>query len=163
MMMTWITTIKHFYQPSGNSCGPTCLYMLAYELENRKNDLPFDTELTFTIQDICDMCGTDWIVGTPPDRMEKGLNALKIKYVEYISPRPYDLLDRVIQDGNAGLLRTITKGVPHWIIAYRSVNEKNSFSILDPWLGKIEYTIKQLDEIWKPRDYQFFEIILNGN
>ena len=50
-----------------------------------------------TIQSICEMCGTDWVVGTPPDRMVKGMDALKIKYVEYIhSPRPYELLKNVI-------------------------------------------------------------------
>lgn len=151
-------------QPTGNSCGPTCLYMALEYFENGKNDLPFDTVIPYTIKDICNMCGTDWIVGTPPDRMEKGMKALNFKYVEHMcSPRPYELLRKVIDDEHIPILRTITKGVPHWIIITgTNFVYEDIFNVLDPWQGKIEYTEKELDKIWKVRQYQFFEVIKQG-
>jgi hypothetical protein len=62
-------------------------------LQNYPNDLPFTVPVKTTIQQIEYLCGTDWVVGTPPDRMEKGMLALHMKYVEYANlSRPYDLL-----------------------------------------------------------------------
>ncbi len=155
--------IKLHHQPTGNSCGPTCLYMAFEAVVNWGNSLSSTVPVKHTIKDIAEMCGTDWEVGTPPDRMERGMKALNLNYVEHMcSPRPYDLLRQVIEDGNIPILRTITKGVPHWII----VNEVNFvypeiFKVLDPWQGSIQYSEKELDEIWKVRNYQFFEIIIN--
>jgi hypothetical protein len=124
-----------------------------------------DTSLNkFTIKDIETMCGTDWVVGTPPDRMIIGMDKLGIKFVEYIhSPKPYDLLKKVIDDYNIPILRTITKGVPHWIIvSWYEVDKKTNFikyHILDPWQGELIYNEKELDEVWGKRQYQFFEVI----
>lgn len=152
--------INYYRQPTGNTCGPTCIYMALKYVLNYPNDLPFDVDITNTVEGIAEACGTDWIVGTPPERMVKGMDAVKIKYVEYIhSKRPFDLLKQVIDAGNIPIIRTITQGVPHWIIA----NGYNGdvFYILDPWLGVIKYDIQQLNHIWMPRDYQFFEILVN--
>ena len=155
--------IKHSYQPTGNSCGPTCLYMVAEFNEKLKYDLPFDFKMEIIIEDISDMCGTDWFVGTPPDRMEKGMKALNLEYIEYLgSTKPYDLIREVIKSGNVPILRTITKGVPHWIIVRTfEFDNIDMFYILDPWLGEIKYSEKELDEIWKVRQYQFFEVIIS--
>ena len=144
-------TIKHYTQPTGNSCGPTCI-MMAYEAipnnQKRKN---------YSILEICDMCGTDWIVGTPPDRLEKGLDALNLDYTHHLgSENPFDLLKRVINKGNIPIVRTITKGMPHWIIV-SGYNDKG-FDIHDPWQGEITYTQTELDKIWDVRDYEFYEI-----
>lgn len=163
--MTINLNIKHFYQPTGNSCGPTCLYMAFNYVINSPNDLPFDCPTKYTIKDVCEMCGTDWIVGTPPDRMEKGMKALGLEYVEYQgSPRPYDLLRQVIESGNIPIIRTITNGIPHWIIVkkYNFVHN-DLFDILCPSLGEIKYDEKELDAIWKVRSYQFFEIKVPKN
>ena len=157
-MKTSMTSIKHFYQPTGNTCGPTCIYMIWYHLVNQNNLIHnLDVEMKYNIRDIAHFCGTDWIVGTPPDRMENGMCNLGLNYIEYISsPHPYDLLRTIIDNGNISMLRTITRGVPHWIIV-NGYNE-NVFNVLDPWLGEKKYSIEQLDSIWKVRDYQFFEI-----
>lgn len=158
-VMKKMMKIKHYYQPTGNSCGPTCLYMVIEYILNKENDFPFDVEIKHNIKDICDMCGTDWIVGTPPDKMEKGMKALSIKYIEYISsPRPYELLKQVIDDGNIAIIRTITDSVPHWIII--SDYSEDVFNILDPWKGERKGEEKDLDKIWKLRDYKFFEVII---
>ncbi len=152
-----MTTIKHYYQPTGNTCGPTCIYMVHNFLSlNEKT----------TIKDIETLCETDWVVGTPPDRMEKGMKALKMDYVEYLgSPRPYELLRGVIDSKNIPIVRTITKGVPHWIVisGYQTYKDDDTiiYQVLDPWQGKINYTEEQLDEVWSQRQYQFFEVIYN--
>lgn len=161
MTKTQMTTIKHFYQPTANTCGPTCIYMIWYYLVNKDNIIYAafkDTvKMKYDISDIAHFCGTDWIVGTPPDRMEKGMRYLGIDYVEYIlQPRPFELLRDIIDNKNISLLRTITKGVPHWIIV--DSYDEEYFYVKDPWLGEIKYTEKDLHSIWSVRDYQFFEI-----
>lgn len=160
LMMSSMMNIKHFHQPTGNTCGPTCLYM-AYRYINAKHNLP---QGLITIKEIEIGCGTDWIVGTPPDRMINGMKSLNMNFVEYIhSPNPYDLLRNVIDSQNIPIVRTITKGVPHWIIvsSYEIDEETKAikYQILDPWQGEITYNEKSLDEVWKPRDYQFFEVL----
>ena len=159
-------TIKHIYQPSPITCGPSCLYMVFKFIVNRQG-LGLDADIKYSVEDIALICGTDWEVGTPPDRMEKGMDGLGIKYVEYInSPRPFELLKTIIDSGNIPILRTITKGAPHWIIVdkYDIYSDGSTlFNVLDPWLGEIKYTEKDLDSIWSVRDYQFFEILINEN
>jgi ABC-type bacteriocin/lantibiotic exporter with double-glycine peptidase domain len=116
-----------------------------------------ESKKNFIIDEIAEECGTDWIVGTPPDRMMKGMNSLGIKYVEFSHfKNPFDFLKELINRGNLGILRTITQGIPHWIIIAEFT--ESTFKVLDPWLGEIEYTNEELDKIWKLRDYQFFEI-----
>jgi ABC-type bacteriocin/lantibiotic exporter with double-glycine peptidase domain len=151
-------TISYKPQPTGNTCGPACIYMALNYVINKPNDLPFDVYISKPIEEIAETCGTDWVVGTPPERMVKGFENYEMKYVEYVhSPKPYLLLKNIIDSGNIPIVRTITHGVPHWIIVNGYDNEK--YNILDPWLGQIEYTQEQLDHIWSPRQYQFFEIL----
>ena len=151
-------TISYQQQPTGNTCGPTCIYMALNHIINKPHDLPFDVYISKPIEEIAEACGTDWVVGTPPERMIKGFETYEMKYVEYLhSPKPYDLLKKVIDSDNIPIVRTITQGVPHWIIVNGYDDKK--YSILDPWLGQIEYTQEQLDRIWSPRQYQFFEIL----
>lgn len=155
-------TISYKQQPTGNTCGPTCIYMVLNYITNKSNDLLFDVHISKPILEIAEDCGTDWLVGTPPDRMIRGFNKYNIKYVEYThSPNPYLLLKKVIDSENIPIVRTITQGVPHWIIVNGYDNEK--YNILDPWLGQIQYTQEQLDNIWSLRQYQFFEIITDEN
>lgn len=155
-------TISHKQQPTGNTCGPTCIYMTLKHVLNKPNDLPFDIEIKHTVEEIAETCKTDWVVGTPPDRMIRGFEQYNLKYVEYIhSPNPYELLKQVIESENIPIVRTITQGIPHWIIVNGFDEEK--YYILDPWLGEIQYTQEQLDNIWSLRQYQFFEIITDEN
>lgn len=153
--------MKHIYQPTGNTCGPTCLKMVHDFLLTKgySNNNTYSPKDFYSVDEISMICGTDWIVGTPPDRLIKGLKELKIKHVEFMSmPRPYEFLRNLLNTGNLAILRTITEGVPHWIIA--SGCNDDSFTIKDPWKGEITYTDAELEKIWKQRNYQFFEIIL---
>lgn len=149
-----IKNIKYYTQPTNISCGPTCIKMV-YDSQ------PLN-EKEYSIMDICELCGTDSIVGTPPDRMELGMKALGMTYVEHIgNDNPFTHLHSVLESGNIPVIRTITHGIPHWIIA-KSFDGKK-YEILDPALGEIKYTEAQLKKVWNPRNYQFFEIIVNGN
>lgn len=143
--------VKHIKQPDGISCGPTCIKMVA---DFFKGNIP-------SISEICIMCETDSITGTPPERMRKGLNRLGIEYVEHIDEEsPYESLKAVIDNGSVAMLRTFTHRVPHWIVI-DSYNDE-TFFVNDPWLGQIQYNEEQLEEIWKERNYFFFEVV-KGN
>lgn len=136
-------TIKHIFQPTGNTCGPACLHMC---------------DQSHTIESIANMCGTDWVVGTPPDKMIIGMDKMGLRYKHHTSnPNHFELLKLIIDNSNIPILRTITRGVPHWIIVLKYSN--TMYSILDPWLGEIEYSKEQLDDIWKQRNYECFEIL----
>ena len=161
-MMTKMIT-NFYYQPSGNLCGPTCIFMvhqLKYNTTNSNNSsikpIP-ESKANYMIEEIGDVCGTDWVVGTPPDRMVKGLRFMRLRFVEFqCSPRPYELLKETLDKGCFGILRTITKGVPHWIVVVGYTNLE--YIVFDPWLGPIQYTESELDLIWSPRQHQYYEI-----
>lgn len=144
--------VKHLKQPDGISCGPTCIKMVA---DFFKGDIP-------SIKEICKMCGTDSITGTPPERMRKGLDKLNIQYVEHMDEEnPYESLRNVIDNGSVAMLRTLTHRVPHWIVVH-SYND-DLFFVNDPWLGQLEYNEEQLEDIWKERNYFFFEVIKDND
>jgi hypothetical protein len=139
--------IKHIYQPTGHSCGPTCIKMVGDYL---CGDIG-------KIDDICSMCGTDWVVGTPPDKMKVGLDKLGISYVEHQKEiEPFHSIKETVDRGNVAIVRTVTQGVPHWIVIDGYDDE--SFNINDPWLGPKRYTEEELDSIWRIRDFFYFEI-----
>ena len=143
-----LNEVKHIYQPTGNSCGPTCIKMVG---EFIRGNVP-------SIDDICRMCGTDWVVGTPPEKMKIGLDELGIIYKEHINEvEPYQSIKNVIDKGNVAIVRTITQEIPHWIVIH-GYNE-DTFTINDPWLGPKTYTEEELEDIWKVRNHFFYEIM----
>ena len=143
--------VKHIYQPNGISCGPTCIKMVG--------DF-FKGEVS-SIDDICKECGTDSITGTPPERMRKGLAALDIQYVEHMDDKdPYQSLRDALDRGSVAMLRTFTHRVPHWIVVHSYDHDDPSlFAVNDPWLGKLVYNVEELEDIWKERNYFFFEVV----
>ena len=144
--------VKHLRQPNGISCGPTCIKMVA---DFFKGNIP-------SIEEICKMCGTDSITGTPPERMRKGLNQLDIQYVEHMDEEnPYESLRNIIDNGSVAMLRTLTHRVPHWIVVH--FYDGDLFFVNDPWLGQIQYNEDQLEEIWKERNYFFFEVVKDND
>lgn len=143
--------VKQIRQPDGISCGPTCIKMVG----------DFFKGEVASIEDICKSCGTDHITGTPPERMRKGLASLDIKYIEHIDDEnPYQSLRDAIDRGSVTMLRTLTHRVPHWIVVHSYNQESpNIFYVNDPWLGQLEYNEEQLEEIWRERNYFFFEVL----
>lgn len=143
--------INYYHQPTGNTCGPACLKMAHSSIFGLQDT----TQIT--IEDIAEMCGTDWVVGTPPDRMESGLKSLNLEYVIHVNEdNPFDGLQKIIDGHSIPILRTLTRGMPHWIIVASYVDDL--YNVLDPWLGRIQYTRQELTEIWEVRDFFYFEI-----
>jgi len=143
-----INEVKQIFQPTGNSCGPTCIKMVG---EFLKGEIP-------EIEKICKACGTDWLVGTPPEKMEKGLKEFNINYKTHFRERePFQSLQNTFERGNLAIVRTLTQQIPHWIVIKNFSNDE--YEVNDPWLGEIKYTEKELEEIWKVRDFFYYEII----
>jgi len=137
-----INEVKQIFQPTGNSCGPTCIKMVG---EFLKGEIP-------EIEKICKACGTDWLVGTPPEKMEKGLKEFNINYKTHFRERePFQSLQNTFERGNLAIVRTLTQQIPHWIVIKNFSNDE--YEVNDPWLGEIKYTEKELEEIWKVRDF----------
>lgn len=143
--------VKHLYQPDGISCGPTCIKMVG---DFYKGEVD-------SIDEICKHCETDNITGTPPERMKKGLDKLGIQYVEHIDEAdPFQSLRDIIDNGGVGVLRTFTHKVPHWIVVHSyDAENQHVFNVNDPWLGQLTYDEDQLDEIWKDRNYFYYEVL----
>jgi hypothetical protein len=140
--------VKHLYQPDGISCGPTCIKMVGDFFKGEVD----------SIDEICKSCGTDNITGTPPERMRKGLDSLDIQYIEHMDEEnPYDSLRSVIDNGSVAMLRTLTQRVPHWIVVHSY--EDDTFYVNDPWLGQLTYDETDLEDIWRERNYFFFEVV----
>jgi GNAT superfamily N-acetyltransferase len=140
--------IKHIYQPTGNSCGPTCIKMVGDFLVGDVG----------RIDDICKTCGTDWVVGTPPEKMKIGLDKLKIRYVEHIKElEPFQSIRNSIDKGNVCIVRTVTQDVPHWIVI--DGYDEETFNVNDPWLGPLRYNEEELDSIWRIRDFFYYEVL----
>lgn len=155
-----IKCFEYYKQPTGNTCGPTCIYMVLNYLINKSNSIPFNVEISTTIEEITEVCTTDWTVGTPPKKMILGFEHYNIPYKHHLGDLlPYGLITTILSNGNIPILRTITQDTPHWIIV-NGYDDKNYY-VLDPWLGEIKYTKQQLEKIWSLRDYECFEIITN--
>ena len=118
IMMKKTRTINHYHQPTGNTCGPACIFMAQQSIKNPDSIID-KSKADFMIEEISELCETDWVVGTPPERM--------------------------------------SQGIPHWIII--EGYSDTSYDVLDPWLGVISYNESELDSIWSPRDYQFYEVL----
>lgn len=145
-----LTEMNLIKQPNGISCGPTCIKMVG----------EFIGGLVDSIDEICLKCGTDSIVGTPPERMIKGLDSYNFNYeIHSKNTEPFVVLKHIIDSGNVAILRTITHGNPHWIVIHSY--EEDIFNVNDPWLGTLTYSETELKKIWEPRDYYFFEIKTN--
>ena len=139
--------MKHIFQPDGVSCGPTCIKMAC----------DFSNIVTPSIDEICEICGTDNVVGTPPKKLTKGLFHFNVNFIIHDDVvTPYETLIQILNESSICVLRTITHNVPHWIIVKTYNNDK--FLVYDPWLGVLEYTENELDNIWKIRNYYFYEI-----
>ena len=146
------TDLPHIFQPNNYSCGPTCIKMVADYLQNDK---------ATSISKLCKDCGTDTIVGTPPEKMKNGLDNLNLQYKQHINESdPYTSLQSILKLNHIAIVRTITQDAPHWIVIYKF--NGSQYYVNDPWLGKITYTQTELDAIWKPRDYFYFEIIASS-
>ena len=140
--------MKLIKQPNGISCGPTCIKMVG---EHYFGGLP-------DINEIEKMCETDNITGTPPERMIKGLDKLNVPYkIHYKTEKPFENLRAILDKGNVCIIRTLTYGIPHWIVAYDYTDK--GYKINDPSFGVLLLNEETLNERWEPREYYCFEVM----
>lgn len=149
-----MNNIDLILQPDGISCGNTCIKMIL-DFKKIYSDV--------SISDIVDICGTNMIHGTRDVEMIKGLTYFNIpnKQNFFIDNDEHNIkyLDNILNQNNIFLLRSLTQGIKHWVIV---IGKENDYYIVnDPWLGVQRYTIEQLLNIWRPRNYDGFEIFLN--
>lgn len=138
----------HSFQKAGHTCGPTCVQMVADFLKADYRD----------IDHIIDLCGCNTKTGTVDSGIRNALDSLGIPNER--NPHrtdeesAMDYLDALLENGDMFIMRTLTRGVKHWIIVYAKTNQR--YLVADPWLGKISYGRDQILEIWKPRDFDGF-------
>ena len=142
--------IKHIYQPDGISCGPTCLKMIDDHINNG----------IITIEDLKKIVGTNDIKGTTLDDMVVGLKHLNISYdIPNLGDEheAIEYLNNSLNNDEPIILRTLTKGIKHWVIVSGFDGQK--YGVKDPWLGEITYNKKQIIKIWESRGFDCLKII----
>lgn len=138
----------HSFQQAGHTCGPTCVKMVADFLGAQYGD----------IDEIIELCGCNTKTGTVDTGIKNALDSLGIENER--NPHREDpeeamgYLNALLENGDIFIMRTLTKGIKHWIIVYGKRN--GLFLVADPWLGKITYDQNQIINIWQPRDFDGF-------
>lgn len=143
----------HKYQEQGHTCGPTCIQMVA-DFFNRDYE---------NIDAIIQMCGCNTTTGTVDTGIKAALEKLKLPNMRnpYLGDEDKSKawLKKMLSADNIFVMRTLTRGAKHWIIVYGYDEENDSYLVADPWLGMVTYNAKQIDSIWKPRDFDGFIVI----
>lgn len=140
-------TKSHYDQDKEYNCGPSCIKTIL-KLTDREVDIE-------TIEKACE---TTKLTGTNDIGIEKCLKELNVPSQRIDKLDPFKSLDSNLSNGHGSILRTLTKGVKHWIVCYGKRGD--TYLISDPWLGLIKYDKSQLDKIWKPRDYDGFNVTI---
>ena len=143
--------VEHLHQECEYDCGPTCIKMAA-------NALGVGQE--HSIQDLVKLCGTDPETGTDDRKMAAGMKAVGVPF-QVGEAKDTDGLVQALERGSLIILRTLTRGIKHWVVVYGF--EDGAFQVNDPWLGQIDYTPEEVLAIWKPRAYFYFEVPAGGS
>jgi predicted double-glycine peptidase len=112
---------------------------------------------TFTEEYLASIGGISPIYGCTHDSMEHILNSVGLENERIVGKDKhysFEKLNNELSEGHLCIMRTLTRGIKHWIVVYRKEGEK--YRVSDSWLGDITYTKKQIDSIWRPRDYDAF-------
>ena len=108
------------------------------------------------------LCELSPDTGTSHTGMAHALKALGIEH--HRNPnigqeqRSMDLLSHTLEQGNLFIMRTMTRGEKHWVVAYSM--QEHIYSIADPWLGLIQYKERGVLRIWRPRSYDGFVVTM---
>jgi ABC-type bacteriocin/lantibiotic exporter with double-glycine peptidase domain len=113
--------------------------------------------IDLSITELIKICDTDNKTGTTDKNLIMGLEHTNIPYEQNTnkSKKALSILKKRINN-ELFLMRTLTKGIPHWILISGYYN--NMWIVLDPWLGNIRYTDDEITNIWKPRSYDGFYV-----
>lgn len=140
----------HSFQMAGHTCGPTCIKMVADYLGVGYSH----------IDEIIELCGCNTKTGTIDTGIKNALDSLGVKNQQNLFHKDdssaMDFLDSLLGDGDIFIMRTLTRGIKHWIIVYGK--RGNEYLIADPWLGKITYGAPEILQIWSPREFDGFVV-----
>lgn len=149
---TYRNNIRLFNQTKWYNCGPTALFMILNALNIKSYDIDSIEELS----------GTNDITGCTDENVRtflSNLNDEKITYkriVDKSKVESFRFINNALYNGYFVLLRTFTHGIKHWVVL--SEFNDDIYLTYDPWLGVIEYTNEDIDQIWKERNYDCFII-----
>lgn len=135
-------------QPDDITCGPSCVAMVAHSVGRASANMD--------IRKLGEHVGTDNKTGTPPSRLRHALESLGVEHTHGY----YDGVENLKQylDGSQGrvILRTVTHGIPHWVIADRV--QDGNVVLLDPWLGVHQATEDIIRERCEKTRFEAFTI-----
>lgn len=138
----------HSFQQAGHTCGPTCVKMVADYLNVDYSH----------IDELIELCGCNTRTGTIDTGIKNALDSLGVRNKQNLLHKDdesaMDFLDSLLENGDIFIMRTLTRGIKHWIIVYGKRGKE--YLIADPWLGKITYTRPEILEIWSPRNFDGF-------
>ncbi len=134
-------------QSTGINCGPTSLKMLLDYYKVSHNP---------SVNHLTEVMEVDHEAGTTDVRMKKGLVYTNMKHqqIKVSDGEAINFLKNYIKNDRKVLLRTLTKGIKHWVVVYDYKDDL--FLVADPWLGKIKYNEKEIYSIWEPRNFDGF-------
>lgn len=139
----------HQFQQAGHTCGPTCVQMVADYIGVKYKDF----------EEIENLCGCNTTTGTVDTGIKNALEKLNIRHhqnTEKEAKAAFEVLNSSLVDGNVFIMRTLTRGIKHWIVVYKF--DGTQYYIADPWLGKIQYTPHEILKIWRPREFDGFTV-----
>lgn len=153
-------SVPYLHQNHSTTCGCASINMVYGYLSKAKIDLEFAiakiagtsmTPATYTKCEKHDNC-----IGTCEWKMAKALTWLGIEFREPRVNNTEYLVESLKH--NLIILRTLTHGFKHWVVLTDYDIKTKLFQVNDPAFGKIQYTHKEVYNIWSVRNFDFFEI-----
>ncbi len=136
-------------QNKSYNCGASALQSILNFLKEDK---------FYSQEEIEELAGTNPETGTTHEGIEKVIQATNSKAFRNIFKEKdaFSYLDGILSGHNFFLLGGLTKTkIKHWYVVY-SKNDDLTYNLLDPSNGTITLSKDEIEEIWKPRDYDGF-------
>jgi GNAT superfamily N-acetyltransferase len=140
-------------QPDGISCGPTCIAMVRDGLAARAGLPPGPgTEA------VAAMCGTNTRTGTTHEGVAVALAGLGLAGRRVTGRAGFrEAFRDAMQAGNPVLLRTLTHGYKHWVLATHA-RPDGRIRILDPGLGDATRSESEIEALVAPRAHEIWPV-----
>lgn len=140
-------------QPDGISCGPTCISMLRDGL-GRRAGIPDGPDP----RGVAAMCGTNTRTGTTHEGVAVALPGLGLHGDRVTGRAAFrEAFAAAMAAGDPVLLRTLTYGCKHWVLAARRRGD-GRYDLLDPGSGPIVRTAAEVERLVAPRDHEIWPV-----
>lgn len=136
------------------TCGSTCLYMI-YNFLCQKH---YNHDSYLSIDQIGSFSKTNTQTGTVGEYVVRAFKALGVESnISVNNNNAIFEIKKDLENGNLCLLRTLTFGMKHWVLAY-GINKNNLVYLADPASGPRLATLEEVNELIRPRDYEYHSI-----